>query len=242
RSPGLDRGGARLRRHPAGDHLAGGVPREHAAAAARDPGGARSHAVRRAAVRAHRPPDHPFCRRRRGLGGRDGDGDAAQPDGSGAGHAAAEADSHQRLRDRHAGWIDCARRVRDFDRGVARRRPGEDARLLPGRQLAAVGDYRLPVTGSLSVKFTVTVISSAVAWPFSSVGTNFHCFTAPSATSSKSGIERRILASATEPSSSISTSRITTPCTFFARASSGYSGFTSLTLVGGLTLAPTRIG
>src|SRR4051812_48709870 len=93
-----------------------------------------------------------------------------------------------------------------------------------------------------SAKLTVTVMMTGTGTPLSSVGVNVHCFTASSAAASSRGIERSTLVSSTLPLGPITASMMTTPCTRADRAIAGYSGFTSLTLVGGLMLPPTRTG
>src|SRR5688572_30277571 len=91
-------------------------------------------------------------------------------------------------------------------------------------------------------KFTVTVMITDAGTPLTSGGVYIHCLTADVAASSSIGIDRRTRVAATEPVASMTASTITTPCTPAARASAGYSGFTSRTLVGVLICPPTRIG
>src|SRR5258705_2868808 len=78
--------------------------------------------------------------------------------------------------------------------------------------------------------------------PLSSVGVNCHCFTASSAAWSSNGIDRSTFASLTLPSAPIVASMITTPDTRADWAMGGYTGRTSLVLVGVLMLPPTRTG
>src|SRR5215208_7803998 len=78
--------------------------------------------------------------------------------------------------------------------------------------------------------------------PLSSVGVNCHCLTASSAAWSSSGIDRSTFASLTRPSAPIVASMITMPETRADCAMGGYTGLTSLVLVGVLILPPTRTG
>ena len=92
----------------------------------------------------------------------------------------------------------------------------DDALLTAGLGVAASKTRRY-----CSENWIVIVIVTGVGTPLMTVGVNSHCFTASSAASSSSGIERSTCASRMRPSASMRASRITTPVIFFSRAAAG---------------------